>query len=672
MPYKIDDKAKKDIETSILMSDFAKTNRVLSGQEVYVSTLTTTNHIASTHKIDGKFYIQFSEYDLPLVYDADSLVPMFGLNYHELSHVLFTYDGDRNEKVTRLMARNKRNSVHRHVWNILEDLRIENMFTRRHRNTQAYFQALISKTIVTQIPHENAKNYDAVVAGVYFLLSRRDYMKASLKAAARKSAVKVYGKQVVDQIDQITSEYVDAGTNLSVERTDELVDAYVKLMFGSVDYATGLSVAEATGGNHTPEADDMDIHKESKKDGQKNDGEQGEDDGEGDGEGTGDSGDNQAGGESGEADGQEAGEDGGEGAASDEADDDGDGNGSSSDADVPDGEAVDAESEGGGTGAGTTKASDDAKSVQDELKDAIEDSKADSFAKQDVERVSVAMRSLRNENYTKLPRSVQPSGQIDPSMSVTAKNVSRSWQKVIEDRDPGRLTHQSSGTVNMNRVIRGGDLDTIFDVWDEGQSDTASLEVVAGIDVSGSMDQAVRGTSYNKLATARRATWILHRSANLASREIAWSNIMFNTVASYLEERNAPAPKDKYRLFGAHGGTDPTQMLQEANAIFATSKRKKKLLIIITDGIWVGSSACNDMLRSMEANGVVTSLVYLPMTDTNSVREDVDAMYSGVFTDDKINQDVLHGVHHATVVKSDKALVDFASGVVKRVMTSKG
>jgi uncharacterized protein with von Willebrand factor type A (vWA) domain len=76
----------------------------------------------------------------------------------------------------------------------------------------------------------------------------------------------------------------------------------------------------------------------------------------------------------------------------------------------------------------------------------------------------------------------------------------------------------------------------------------------------------------------------------------------------------APGERPDDRLFHpwANGGTNPTSALAEAYRIIADSQARNRLVIILTDGEWNGSSrTAEPIIRAINATGAVTALCEL-------------------------------------------------------------
>src|SRR5690606_29089197 len=109
---------------------FTRIDRTLSGMEV-------SCHVGDAPSMapawsDGK-HITFNARAIGDVTNIDDIIKLNGLNYHELSHILYTPRA--HEPFTKKIL----NEGLFPVFNILEDQRIETLFTGMYPGTRPYF-----------------------------------------------------------------------------------------------------------------------------------------------------------------------------------------------------------------------------------------------------------------------------------------------------------------------------------------------------------------------------------------------------------------------------------------------------------------------------------------------------------------------------------------------------
>lgn len=701
----------RKVQEYILLQDLSKTNTVLSGRRIecvknmYLHTPAATERGASVATGGPEYVVKFNT--LPASLDAESLVSLFGLNYHELAHVLYTFIESGDDFVQKCMSAmykldHKRCDQARQALNILEDMRIEALLTTRYRNTIPYLQAAVSDHIVEKMPNEHSRRHESVMAGVYVLTGGRDYYSAKVRKLARKYACKVYGTKVVSEIDGVIRAYKAMGESTDVVKAAKLALQLDRLLHGDsaatdeeqrgADEVSSMSHEQSRGPHgylNGKEAKDDD--EQSEEDAEEtsdeafddSDDAEDADDTEDAGGASGASDDDDDTDESGEGDGSASGDDG-------ELDDTG--SSASGPGDGPDDEDADdedTEGEGGkyedastssgqqgGNGAGKgNDAREDAELLKKHAEQDVQNTLGNSEVAEEINNTLSVLTKGKAPKYQGLEETpAKWVGSVPPDHElISASNkVAAIWQRTIVEEDPGRLTHQSSGSVNMRRAIRGDDFETIFDVWSEGQQDTASIEVVTLLDTSGSM------LAKGKQVRASRALWVLHRAANKASSQIAWTNIIFNSSSRYLVGRSAKAPVSSVLIPHSTGGTNTLNALYEAEAIFATSDKQKKVLIVLTDGIWTNPSLCDQSLRRMEALGVTTSLVYVPVETSGSWSKEIANLDPSQKPGDEekaeryVEQYLRHGVERFIRMNTSQDLITFTKALITGVMTKKG
>lgn len=704
----------RKVQEYILLQDLSKTNTVLSGRRVeciknmYLHTPAATEPGGYVATGGPEYVVKFNT--LPASFDAESLVSLLGLNYHELAHVLYTFiksGDDFGQKCMSAMYKldDKRCHQAQQALNLLEDMRIEALLTTRYRNTIPYLQAAVSEHIVEKMPPHQSSRHESVMAGVYVLTGGRDYYSAKVRRLARKYACKVYGTKVVLEIDGVIRAYKAMGESTDVVKAAKLALRLDRLLHEdsaateeeqrSADEVSSMSHEQSRGMNgysNGKEAKDDD--EQSEEDAEETSDEAFDDSD--DTEDTEDTDTEDAGGASGASDDDDTDESGeGDGSASGDDGELDDGTGSSASGpgdgrDDEDADDEDTEGEGGkydedastsngqqgGNGAGKgNDAREDAELLKKHAEQDVQNTLGNSEVAEEINNTLSVLTKGKAPKYQGLeetPAKWVVNVPPDQELISASNKVAAIWQRTIVEEDPGRLTHQSSGSVNMRRAIRGDDFETIFDVWSEGQQDTASIEVVTLLDTSGSM------LAKGKQVRASRALWVLHRAANKASSHIAWTNIIFNSSSRYLVGRSAKAPVSGVLIPHSTGGTNTLTALYEAEAIFATSDKQKKVLIVLTDGIWTAAHMCEESLRRMEAQGVITSMVYVPVDTSGSWSKEIANLVPSQKPGDEekaeryVEQYLRHGVERFIRMNTSQDLITFTKALITGVMTKKG
>jgi len=132
-------------------------------------------------------YIDFGEVVELFGTDYDSFLKSTrGLNYHELAHILYTKGSSRG-------------SAFQTEFNILEDQRIENLFSIKYPKAEDYFKLNVLELLSKDL---NAQSYILVYG------RRRFLRNPKLLAQMKSLAVESYGKSTVEEVEQIIDQYL--------------------------------------------------------------------------------------------------------------------------------------------------------------------------------------------------------------------------------------------------------------------------------------------------------------------------------------------------------------------------------------------------------------------------------------------------------------------------------
>ena len=195
---------------------------------------------------------------------------------------------------------------------------------------------------------------------------------------------------------------------------------------------------------------------------------------------------------------------------------------------------------------------------------------------------------------------------------VAARRFTKELEKLRDDTEPTWERETSSGRLNVPRVIRGCELDQAFDRWEDG-TDGTDIEAVLLVDRSGSMSSGQNDVK------ASIACWVLKLSLEAVN---AFTTVYsFDGEAELVYSRNEKVSKSSYKFIYGSGGTDPNSALLEAEKLLISSRKKNKMLFVITDGDFYGAE--NDKIISrIGKRGVLTSMVLISGQSVSKNRED--------------------------------------------------
>jgi uncharacterized protein with von Willebrand factor type A (vWA) domain len=192
---------------------------------------------------------------------------------------------------------------------------------------------------------------------------------------------------------------------------------------------------------------------------------------------------------------------------------------------------------------------------------------------------------------------------IDNEYRVVAKAFADELVQLQIDSDPAWQRHTPSGKLNVQRTMNMNinDINILFDRWSEG-NDAFDIEAVILVDSSGSMG--------GQIAEASKAVWTIKRS--LESIDANVTAYTFDDVSKVLYKADERAKATEYRNAFAGGSTDPSQALLEVERLFLATRKKTKLLFIVSDGEWFNEQRCEETIQRINAiEGAVTSAVFL-------------------------------------------------------------
>lgn len=137
--------------------------------------------------LDENYRTTFSTYD-------DFLLLVKALNYHELSHNIYTkYSKVDLDKSLKL------------VMNILEDQRIENLFFHTYKKSKYYFSNMYNETMIKKITKESSKMLYLLLYGRRFILDNPKIMKMVRNEFDKNEGAQ---KDNIVELEKIIDEYL--------------------------------------------------------------------------------------------------------------------------------------------------------------------------------------------------------------------------------------------------------------------------------------------------------------------------------------------------------------------------------------------------------------------------------------------------------------------------------
>jgi uncharacterized protein YegL len=230
--------------------------------------------------------------------------------------------------------------------------------------------------------------------------------------------------------------------------------------------------------------------------------------------------------------------------------------------------------------------------------------------------------------------------QPDANTFQASLSFGRELERLKASFDPAWDKYESQGRLSAHRYLRGDDLDSVFDQWNEGREDATEIECVILLDNSGSM-------SGHKASSAYKAMYAIKKALDRVNANT--TVITFNDHANTLY-RATDRANNTIRDAGCGGGTDATEAITYATKLLAETEKPVRIFFAITDGDWSGDQNANhDTIKRMARAGVLTAFAYIPESDQQV----------------ELTTEKAHYCEIASVVRNPFDLVYMAKSIVK-------
>lgn len=565
--------------------------------------------------------------DIVKILSDEDVVALNGLNYHELSHALYTPRA--GSELLKWVIDNKL----QRAMNYLEDMRIETLFTARFPSTRAFLEANFYNYVAT----------NGIDSNVYLLTRGRKYIPLEIRQAIADAFVAQHGVDMAIRVADIIDEYRSLIFPQDSERAKQLI----------------MKFADIVGHGNNP---------------------QGQHGGGGGGEGVGgEGGENVSDSASSDApandsnsksssqninckfgcghrDAMKAGRMLGK---SEQTKDQSKVKGFDRD-DKSEQLSNNKSENGGGNGE-----RNDAHTYQDTLDDnklEQDTSKMNEAIKELIEKRAKEIRNddqVRREvrNFTEAVEhndsflgSLRQARYHEQTITIgdkhddSAQRFARELEQLQIESEQTWLREQSSGRLNVDRAMHAdiNAIDRVFDRWQEADYST-EIEAVILLDNSGSM-----GWRINQ---ACMAVWAIKRG--LERIHANTTVYAFNSGSRLLYSSRDKAEPFSARILNTGGTTNPLMALKESEKIFNMTSRTTKMLFVVTDGGFDYSEPCDDYIKEFNDMGVITSTVFIGYI--NKRYEHIDA------------ENIEHYRHYAkyfNIVEEPQDIVGIASNIV--------
>jgi len=191
--------------------------------------------------------------------------------------------------------------------------------------------------------------------------------------------------------------------------------------------------------------------------------------------------------------------------------------------------------------------------------------------------------------------------KIPSEAIVSYRKFAKELQRLRDESEPSWIRETPSGKLNFKRVMAGCEPDVAFDRWDEGD-DGCDIEAVICIDRSGSM------TYQGNDRKASIACWTIKRALEHIGAPV--TVYAFDDQNEVAYNRQEKADRLQYKFIYGDGGTNPYTALLESEQLLMSSRKKNKMLFIITDGEF-NHDPNDEIIERISKRGILTSLVLI-------------------------------------------------------------
>ena len=230
--------------------------------------------------------------------------------------------------------------------------------------------------------------------------------------------------------------------------------------------------------------------------------------------------------------------------------------------------------------------------------------------------------------------------QPDANTFQASLSFGRELERLKASFDPAWDKYESQGRLSAHRYLRGDELDSVFDQWNEGREDATEIECVILLDNSGSMNGQKASSAYRAMYAIKKALDRVNANTTV---------ITFNDRANTLY-RATDRVGNTIRDAGCGGGTDATDAIQYATKLLAETEKPVRIFFAITDGDWSGNQDANhETIKRMARAGVLTAFAFIPESDQNV----------------ELTTEKAHYCEIASVIRNPFDLVYMAKSIVK-------
>ena len=561
-----------DQRMKALASVYQLADSIIAGESISVKVGTSSSEVPAW-TTGTEIFINSSAINID---DFDDLVRLHGLNFHELSHVLYT-----PRQGTQLAQYCLEENL-MPAFNVLEDQRIESLITVKYPSTAPWLTAAIMRWVTAEP--------SALENGYLFVRGRR-YLPGELRGMLRSTFAQ---RDLLADIDRVVDAYrllvfptdYDAA-KLLIERMQMILNQLGASMPSDPNGHSEAPYHVCDKGRPAPVKEQRSLRDRMGNESSKKDSESTE---------------------KGQGEGAVADVDGLSGDTEDGTDA------------APTSSQPDERAQDSSPGQGSADADPRHDQARERVKEMLKDLLNSSEVTDDIKRTRKSIE--KSAGAQALPYTRYYATEPLPDYVLMERRLTQTMLLLQEEAEPGWHRREDFGRLNVVRWTIEREVTEAFDRWDEGIADAVDIEAVILLDASGSMGPIINEAS--------NAMWVLKRAFDAV--EISTTVIAYDGSSETLY-----ASQDRANLSvrqpAKGGGTNPLDALSQAARIFDGSRRAHKLLITLTDGQWSGGYdrlglSSEDYIQRMGESGVVTALGFIDynLQDRIDLGADLDAL----------------------------------------------
>ena len=290
--------------------------------------------------------------------------------------------------------------------------------------------------------------------------------------------------------------------------------------------------------------------------------------------------------------------------------------------------------------------------VQEMLEDAIQTVLERKDVQQDIKTKQKVIVGGDGKHEDALKQGRFDKTTVPAESMVLYRKFARELERLRDECEPMWHREEASGKLNVMRAVRGCEIDQAFDRWDEG-SDGADVEAVIMVDRSGSM------ASGRNDMHASVACWTIKRALEQIGAPV--TVYAFDDKAELAYGRNELADRTRYKFIYGNGGTNPYSTLLAAEQLLMASRKKNKMLFMITDGAF-DAQKNDEVIERISKRGILTVMTL--------IMDDRDMQ----FYEDRGMEEKSwrHGAEVYGRIKTARDLLPFAKSVVMSAIKKRG